>query len=175
MQPLSTVKLAQVAPAQPLSAGRSVVTISAPRTSADTGLELTLLMDQTQALKPNHVLPAGTPDMFLEAWERLATKYGLETFKEGLSKANERTRFFPDPLDIAEQCEALASASGNRRRAVDAMQDLDASKVQWLQERAGDIAQGIKRKPLSPELQQLAERLGLLADAEMQEGERRAA
>ena len=55
------------------------------------------------------------------------------------------------------------------------LSDMDASKVQWLQERAEDIAQGMKRKPLSPGLQQLAERLGLLADAEMQEGERRAA
>ncbi len=175
MQPLSTVKLAQAAPAQPLSAGRSVMTISGPLTSADTGLQVAILMDQTQALKPNQVLPEGTPDMFLEAWEKLVVKYGLETFKEGLSKANERTRFFPDPLDIAEQCEALASASGNRRRAVKAMSDLDEAKVKWLRDRAEAMAEGYQRKPLSPDLYMLAERLGLLTEGERLEGERHAA
>jgi hypothetical protein len=71
------------------------------------GLTLAKLMAQTQARYPNQTLPEGTPDMYLVEWEEIALEFGLETFREGLSKAIRVSKFFPDPLDIKEHCIAV--------------------------------------------------------------------
>src|SRR4051812_8814143 len=58
---------------------------------------LGLLMAQAQAYFPNQVLPEGTPDVYLEAWEELAAEFGMEMFRQGLWRALRRGEFFPVP------------------------------------------------------------------------------
>jgi hypothetical protein len=95
---------------QPLNDSVSLTTRYGPQVSDATGRDLLTLMAQAQAAKPNQMLPEGTPDMYLRAWEEMADRYGTKIFAAGLWKALSASKFFPDPLDIDEQCRRIKRA-----------------------------------------------------------------
>jgi hypothetical protein len=114
----------------------SLTTRSGPPLPAGMGLQLAKLMAQTQARYPNQTLPEGTPDMYLVEWEEVALEFGLEAFKEGLSKAIRENRFFPDPHGIKEHCVAMQRDEGEHRRGRAAAAQVVTWREQWERERA---------------------------------------
>jgi predicted TIM-barrel fold metal-dependent hydrolase len=96
---------------------------------------LTQLFAQTLARYPNQELPPDTPDMYLEEWEKLALKFGLEAFTVGLSKAIDESDFFPDPHVIRYHCAAQRRADGERERTQKACAEMVAAREVWERQR----------------------------------------
>ena len=112
----------------------SLTTRSGPPLPAGMGLTLAKLMAQTQARYPNQTLPEGTPDMYLVEWEEMALEFGLETFKEGLSKAIRDSRFFPDPHGIKDHCIAVQREA----RRLDRPRDCEVcNNMRWVSAEEG--------------------------------------
>ena len=146
--------LPELSEAHPLSEELTLARTSGLRLSDDSVAALAMLMAETQARYPNQELPEGTPDMYLAEWERMAARYGLREFREGLLlvlQDRERPRFFPDPLEIEDRIRAILRAKSDRQRALTAMRNINEAKTIWMLERAEDLANGIERAPL-PEL-----------------------
>ena len=111
----------------------------------------------------------------LRVYGKALASHAVQDVRSGLVQIAQRPKregetAFPD---LGTVLQAVSAAQRERLRATrerKILSDMDASKVHWLRERAEDIAQGIERKPLSPELQQLAERLGLTGSDAAKEG-----
>jgi hypothetical protein len=113
---------------------------SGPPLPEGMGSTLLTMMAQTQARYPNQALAEGTPDMYLVEWEEMALNYGLPMFREGLLKAIRNSRFFPDPLDIREQCIALRRSEIMREDAKRISEEVGRWKQQWERERQEEPA-----------------------------------
>jgi len=112
-------------------------------------------MAQTVARYPKQKLLPLTTDMYLAEWEEMVLRYGLDPFRNALSKAirdRERAPFFPEPHDIeahllapiqAEQ--AAARAEREQRESRRHLEAFDEMKARWLREREEDLANGIAR------------------------------
>jgi hypothetical protein len=136
MEAIRKIKLDELAPRP--SEGVSLATRSGPPLPAGMGLMLSKLMAEAQAFMPNQTLPEGTPDMYLTAWEEIALRVGLKTFREGLWKALREADFFPSQKAIEERCMEIRRAEGDRHRAQEMIRQHDEAKAQWERERAED-------------------------------------
>lgn len=147
---------------EPSSAELSLARISGPRLSDDCVLLLGRMMAEMQADKPNQALAAGTADMWLAQWEEMAVKYGMETFRDGLSKALRENRFFPSPQDIGDHCKAIRREKREREDTLKALREQEEWKVQCKRE-----AQEAKsnRPHWTPEQQQTIKRLNAILEA----------
>jgi hypothetical protein len=113
----------------------SLLTRQWPPLSDEDEAELQRLWLQTVASYPNQALPMGTPDMYLMQWEKMVLRYKMETFRRGLSRAINESRFFPAPEDISDQCQAIARNHRERQEAIRVMHELDDLKAQCERER----------------------------------------
>lgn len=159
MQQIREIQLQEFDQSQQLSGSASLTIRSGPPLPEGMGLALSVMMAEVQARYSNQVLPEGTPDMYLVEWEKLTLRHGLERFRGGLLMAIEESRFFPDPVDVAQHCKALARTEHETASTQKHLREMDAAKMQWLREYLDDVAQGIERNPLSPEMQAAARAL----------------
>ncbi len=146
---------------QQLNVSVSLKGVSGKPVSDATALTLLQLMEQTQNRYKNECLPPGTPDMYLSEWERLVTRHGLERFMVALSKAIDDNKFFPEPFDIRQHCEQLASGARDAQKAKDHIGELAEWERTWLRERLEDERDGKLGTPLTPEQRRKADALGL--------------
>jgi hypothetical protein len=86
-------------------------------------------------------------------------QHGLERFRDGLSKAMDNTCFFPDPNDVADACEAMARSERISIATRKYLSTMGEAKMTWLRDYLEDEANGIERKPLTPELRAVADAL----------------
>ena len=96
------------------------------------------LMAQTQARYPNQTLPPGTPDMYLVEWEELVLKFGLQPFRDALSKAIRSSRFFPDPQEIRDLLQVKKRDTAAHAESQKFLRQQDEWKAQWQRERLED-------------------------------------
>ncbi len=140
----------------PQSSGSvSLLRPSETRLSAVTEDALALLLAQTVARYPKQKLLPLTTDMYLAEWEEMVLRYGLDPFRNALSKAirdRERAPFFPEPHDIEAHLLATIRAEEmavrverEQRESRRHLEAFDEMKARWLRERAEDIANGIAR------------------------------
>ena len=135
MEALRKVKLSELEPTPPSTGSVSLTTPSGPPLPEGMGWALSTLMAQTQARYPNQTLPPGTPDMYLVEWEELALKFGLEAFRDALSKAIRSSRFFPDPQEIRELLQAKKREAAAHAESRKLLRQMDEWKAQWQRER----------------------------------------
>lgn len=140
MEALRKVKLEELIPTPPSSVSVSLTTPSGPPLPEGMGWALSTLMAQTQARYPNQTLPPGTPDMYLVEWEELTLKFGLQAFRDALSKAIRSSRFFPDPQHIRELLLAKKRADSAHAESQKFLRQQDEWKAQWQRERLEDAA-----------------------------------
>ena len=140
MEALRKIKLAELEPPQPSSGSVSLTTPSGPPLPDGMGWALSTLMAQVQARYPNQTLPPGTPDMYLVEWEELALQFGLQAFRDALSKAIRSWRFFPDPLEIRDLLLAKKHADSAHAETQKFLRQQEDWKAQWLRERLEDAA-----------------------------------
>lgn len=120
-------------PARPSSGNVTLLPPSAARLNAATEDALLLLMAQTSARYPKQEMLPLTTDMYLAEWEQMVLRYGLDPFRDALSRAihnRARAPFFPEPHEIEEEIRAELSA--RRNRAV--ITSIDEARQRWERE-----------------------------------------
>jgi hypothetical protein len=99
------------------------------------GATLAEMMAQTQAQYPSQEMSPQTATMYLSQWEKIATRYGLETFARALSKLLDESRFLPAPIDIREGCAGLSRAQREVAEGKRVQRELQEWKEEWERER----------------------------------------
>ncbi len=84
--------------------------------SAESVRRLGLLLVQAQAYFPNQILPPGTPDGWLMAWEEIAQEYGEHRFRSALWRVCRKSKFIPGPSEIEEECVVMKMAEQEHKR-----------------------------------------------------------
>lgn len=109
-----------------------------------TGSALLRMMAQTSDRFPNQKISEGTQEMYLVEWEEMTTKYGLEVFRQGLSKAIREQEFFPSPKLIRDHCASIRNAQREAAESQRYFRELDEWKAQKARQEAEDAG---KPKP----------------------------
>ena len=113
--------------------------------SSSDGMATALLMRQTSSRYTNQVITEPTKEMHLAEWEEMVIKYGLQPFRDALSKVIRASRFFPDPQDLWEACREPARVARTERDATETQELLrkqDAARELCRKERAEELASG---------------------------------
>lgn len=92
--------------------GISLVKQSSMELPPSSARALATMMAQTQSYFPHQSIPKDTAAVWMSRWVEIMKLFGLETFRDGLSKAVNESEFIPLPFKIEKACSTIR---GERR------------------------------------------------------------